>query len=86
MISYHKEYAKDIIPQRIRKKMWAFGEINSTEFSTSVAYLVGKHNEVLLAPDWVRSSAGWWAAGLVTDEEFVASLKYLDFSGILRTS
>ena len=66
--------------------MWAFGEINSTEFSTSVAYLVGKHNEVLLAPDWVRSSAGWWAAGLVTDEEFVASLKYLDFSGILRTS
>ena len=78
----------DIIPQRIREgaKMWAFGEINSTEFSTSVAYLVGKHNEVLLAPDWVRSSAGWWAAGLVTDEEFVASLKYLDFSGILRTS
>ena len=27
-----------------------------------------------MAPDWVRSSAGWWAAGLVTDEEFVASL------------
>ncbi len=78
----------DVIPQRIREgaKMWAFGQINSTEFSTSIAYLVGKHGGALLAPDWVRSSAGWWASGLVTDEEFVASLKYLAVSDILRAN
>ena len=40
----------------------------------------------IITPSPYFDLAGWWAAGLVTDEEFVASLKYLDFSGILRTS
>ena len=38
----------------------------------------------IITPSPYFDLAGWWAAGLVTDEEFVASLKYLDFSGILR--
>jgi len=28
-------------------------------------------------PDWVKSTAGWWAEGLVTDREFVDAIEYM---------
>ncbi len=34
-------------------------------------------------PEWVKSSAGWWAEGITTDEEFVAALQYLISVGII---
>lgn len=28
-------------------------------------------------PSWVKATAGWWAAGDISDEEFVAAIRYL---------
>ena len=34
-------------------------------------------------PDWVRTSAGWWAAGDIDDESFLQALAFLIREGIL---
>ncbi len=35
-------------------------------------------------PDWVRNNAGWWADGLISDDDFVSGIKYLAEQGIIR--
>jgi len=35
-------------------------------------------------PDWVRHNAGWWADGLISDDDFVSGIKYLVEQGIIR--
>jgi len=35
-------------------------------------------------PSWIKQSAGWWADGIVSDDEFVDGIKYLVEHGILR--
>ena len=34
-------------------------------------------------PDWVRSSAGWWAEGLITDRDFAGGIQYLVEAGTI---
>ncbi|ABK77690.1 secreted periplasmic Zn-dependent protease [Cenarchaeum symbiosum A] len=34
-------------------------------------------------PSWVKSSAGWWAEGAISDEEFVLGIQYLIGEGIM---
>jgi len=34
-------------------------------------------------PDWVRNNAGWWANGLISDDDFVSGIKYLVEQGII---
>jgi len=31
----------------------------------------------LLVPEWIKSTAVWWAEGQITDDEFVAAIEYL---------
>ncbi len=35
-------------------------------------------------PDWIRNNAGWWADGLISDEDFVSGIKYLVEQGIIQ--
>ena len=35
-------------------------------------------------PDWVRNNAGWWADGLISDNDFVSGIKYLVEQGIIK--
>lgn len=35
-------------------------------------------------PDWVRSSAGWWAASQITDDDFARGIEYLISSEIIE--
>lgn len=35
-------------------------------------------------PEWVKMSAGWWADGSITDNDFVGSLQYLMGVGLIR--
>jgi len=37
-------------------------------------------------PDWVRSNAGWWADGLISDDDFISGIKYLVEQGIIQVS
>jgi len=35
-------------------------------------------------PTWVRNNAGWWADGLLSDDDFVNGIKYLVEKGIIK--
>ena len=34
-------------------------------------------------PEWIKTSAGWWADGTIDDDSFVQSLQYLIVAGII---
>ena len=35
-------------------------------------------------PDWVKNNAGWWADGLISEDEFLNGIKYMIEKGIIR--
>ncbi len=35
-------------------------------------------------PQWIRDNAGWWAEGLITDQDYINGLQYLISQGILQ--
>jgi len=35
-------------------------------------------------PDWIKNNAGWWADGLITEDDFVKGIQYLVEQGIIR--
>lgn len=35
-------------------------------------------------PEWVKNTAGWWAEGAISDQEYINSLQYLISQGILK--
>lgn len=37
-------------------------------------------------PDWIKNIAGWWADGLISDDDFVYGTKYLIEHGIIQVS
>ena len=72
---------------------WADGLISDEEFAGGIGYLIrsgtisvssggtgagdGAWAEPSGIPEWVKASAGWWADGLISDEEFAAGIEYL---------
>ena len=34
-------------------------------------------------PDWIRNNAHWWSQNLISEDEFVNSLKFLIQNGII---
>ena len=36
-------------------------------------------------PEWVKSSAGWWADGMISEGDFVRGIEFLVSKGIIRT-
>lgn len=79
---------------------WAEGAITDSDFLGGVGYLIdagiigvpasppgsdGRDGAGGAAvPEWVKTSAGWWAEGAITDEDFVGSLQYLINAGLIR--
>ncbi len=35
-------------------------------------------------PEWVKNNAGWWADGLISDDDFINGIKYMVENGIIR--
>ena len=35
-------------------------------------------------PDWFKNNAGWWADGLITEDDFVKGIQYLVEQGIIK--
>ena len=35
-------------------------------------------------PSWIKNNAGWWAAGMIPDEDFVSGIKFLIENGIIK--
>ena len=80
---------------------WADGTISESEFLSGVEFLVkdgiivvpqtatGVSDTVTSeesVPDWVKSNAGWWADGTISDGEFVNGIQYLIKTGLISIS
>ena len=87
------------IPEWIRNnaKWWSEGNIGDSDFTGGIQYMI-KENIISIPdlpvqssetlgekiPNWVRNNAGWWANGLISDDDFVSGIKYLVEQGIIR--
>lgn len=45
---------------------------------------IGKIQETISVPDWVRNNAGWWSEGLIEDSDFVQGIQYLIQQDIMK--
>ena len=75
---------------------WSDGLVEDAEFVDGIEFLI---NEKIIdipnlpkstvggnedaVPDWIRQNVGWWAKGLISDEDFVSGIKYLVEHGII---
>jgi hypothetical protein len=87
------------IPDWFRKnaKWWSLTQISDNDFASGIEYLFkqkitqipdtvpaehGAYEKNL--PGWLRKDAGWWSQGLLSDEEFAKSLKWLILNGFIK--
>jgi len=54
---------------------------SKSDFSISQSSLQEK--KISKVPDWIKNNAGWWADGIVGDQEFVQSIQFLIKENIL---
>ncbi len=50
--------------------------INPEDKNTNIKFQEVEE-KIILVPDWVKNNSGWWSDGLLSDEEFVNSIKFL---------
>jgi len=88
------------IPDWIRSNAgwWATGQIQDSDFISGIQFLINariidipdlpqRTSEVEkenVLPDWIRSNAGWWANGMISDNDFITGIKYLVGQGIIK--
>ena len=78
---------------------WADGMISDDEFARGIEYLIGSGAISVPSaaaatggdtgpaeiPPWIKTSAGWWADGMISDDEFARGIEYLVSVGTIRT-
>ena len=77
---------------------WADGMISDDEFARGIEYLIGSGTISVPSagtsgvdtgpaeiPPWIKTSAGWWADGMISDDEFARGIEYLVSVGAIRT-
>ncbi len=79
---------------------WVDGAVSDSEFVSAIQYLIDKGVVVVPppsgepaapaadgapVPQWLKATAGYWAAGDTSDSEFVSALQFLIGSGIITT-
>jgi len=87
------------IPSWIKNnaKWWAKGQIGDSDFVGGVQHLIkekiidipdlpeqASETAEEQVPDWVRNNAGWWADGLISEDDFVNGIKWLVEKGIIK--
>jgi len=78
-------------------KWWAEGQIGDSDFTNGIQHLMkekiinipdlpeqASETAEEKVPDWVKNNAGWWADGLISEEDFLNGIKYLVEKGIIR--
>ena len=50
--------------------------INPDKINTNIKFQEIEE-KIMVIPDWIKNTAGWWSEGLLSDEEFVNSIKFL---------
>ena len=90
-----------VIPPWIKTSAgwWADGMISDDEFARGIEYLIGSGAISVSSaggdgggdagpaeiPPWIKTSAGWWADGMISDDEFARGIEYLVSVGTIRT-
>jgi len=78
---------------------WADGQIDDNSFINGIQFLIkekimdipdlpeqsSKTTEEKV-PDWIKNNAGWWADGVISEDEFVNGIKYLIEKGIISVT
>jgi len=87
------------VPEWIQSnaKWWSEGTIDDDDFIGGIQYLMQEKiinipnlTEQSLdsskekIPDWVKNTAGWWADGLIGEEDFLNGIKYLVEKDIIK--
>lgn len=87
------------IPNWVRQNAlwWSEGQISENKFAMAIQYLIQQKiiyfpmtsngnsgNTNIHIPSWIKSNAKLWAAGQITDQDFVNGLQYLIQTGVIR--
>jgi len=87
------------IPDWIRNnaEWWSKDLIGDADFVSGIEYLIiqgviqipivpdeNNADDVSFVPPWIKDTAGWWANGLISDNDFVSGIKYLVEQGIIQ--
>jgi len=87
------------IPSWIKNnaKWWSDGQIGDSDFVDGIQFMIkekiintpnlpeqASETAEEKVPDWIRNNAGWWADGLITEDDFVNGIQYLIEQGIIK--
>lgn len=86
------------IPDWVRSnaRWYSDGMINDSDFTEGIEYMI-KHDIMKIpnltkqtqgasenkVPDWVKTNAGWWSDGAISDDDFIRGIQYLVEKGII---
>lgn len=90
-----------LVPEWIKNnaKWWSDGSIDDESFISGIQFLIKEKilgvttlpdqaSEVTehKVPDWIKNNAGWWADGLISEDDFIKGIKYLVEKGIIQVN
>jgi len=90
---------RQAIPNWIKNtaKWWSDDQIEDSDFVSGIQHLIkekiinipdlpeqASETAEESVPDWVRNNAGWWADGLISEDDFLNGIKFLVESGIIK--
>ena len=80
-------------------KWWADGAIDEKDFVNGIQHMIQEKiidipdlpeqastTAQQKVPDWIKNNAGWWADGLISEDDFVNGLKFLVEKGIVQVN
>ena len=89
-----------VIPAWIKNnaKWWSQGQIGDDQFVQGIQYMIqqgimqipsnSNTNATISSsqqiPAWVKTNAGWWASGQISDDQFVQGIQYMITNGIIK--
>ena len=80
------------IPEWVKNnaKWWAAGQVDDSTFTQGIGFLIKEKiigmdslpeqsSDVAeqKVPDWIKNNAGWWADGMISEDDFIKGIKYL---------
>jgi|SRR5579864_142116 len=89
-----------VIPSWIKNNAnwWSHGQVGDTDFVKGIQYLIqqgimqipSQQSSSVTSgtqpiPSWIKNNAGWWAAGQISDNDFVKGIQWLISNGIIKT-
>jgi len=63
-----------------------FAELLTSKLDFSISQPIQQEKKSTTVPSWIKNNAGWWADGIVGDQEFVQSIQFLIKEKILSVS